>query len=123
MSRRRRTTIYLPPGMVVGEVRLEGTSRDGAPVTVRITANRVVLDGFTLRRSFPAGAPSTPYLCDLLARVDRAVPSEQIDRWSEQQRRNAEAWATALHLRMHEHDDVVVPPEPSFVASSSARAP
>lgn len=45
------------------------------------------------------------------------VPREAINAWSDDECRQAEAWAFAVHLRASDNDDVEVPPMPACVAA------
>jgi hypothetical protein len=57
-------------------------------------------------------------LANMLSLVGVTVTAERIhDTWTAGQRDKAEAWASAMHLSANDHDDVVVPPRPEFLAT------
>lgn len=46
-----------------------------------------------------------------------SVPLSAIKQWTDQQCREAEEWAGAVHLHASDNDDVVIPPKPLHVAA------
>ena len=51
------------------------------------------------------------------------VPRAAILSWSDEECEQAEEWATAVHFRASDNDDVVVPPVPSWVAHWATDSP
>jgi hypothetical protein len=59
--------------------------------------------------------PAKPQvLSDILLLVGVQVPPEQVARWSDGQRLDAERWASAVHLDASDNT-VKVPPKPEFL--------
>ncbi len=53
---------------------------------------------------------------DILCMVDHDIPIGVIPHWTDDEVKQAEAWASAVHLRASDNDDVIVPPYPKFLA-------
>lgn len=61
-------------------------------------------------------------LLDILGLVDlEEIPLAEIVTWTDEQCQHVEEWAGARIARASDHDDVVVPPEPTCIAEWKSR--
>lgn len=54
-------------------------------------------------------------LIDMLGLISITVDLPTVQSWTPEQRRQAESYAAAVHLKAGDHDDVKVPPRPEFL--------
>lgn len=115
------------------ETRLEvQTFPDGQPIDPRALdpSKQFCAHGVSMADDCAACAanePAAPWkrdnavTADVLSLVcDHEVPPEVIETWTDDQVREAEMWAGAVHLRASDNDDVPIPPTPAHVAAYCA---
>lgn len=67
----------------------------------------------------PVDIADCAVLQSILQLADADVPMEVIEKWTPEERKQAQDWAGAVHLSASDNDDVVVPPKPKHVADNA----
>lgn len=84
----------------------------GAPTVIQIGGE--IRDGIGEPQS-PEGPPDVSVTVDIMALASWFVPPELVDKWTNEEREAACAWAGAIHMFASDNDDVVVPLKPEHV--------
>lgn len=73
-------------------------------------------------RAHPLHPPTEEQLIGMLELVSIEASVETVQGWTPEQRRLAENYAVVGHIAVNDHDDIVVPPLPDFLRSSTVAA-
>lgn len=122
-----------PPPLSVGD-EIEWRGHKGTVLDTGIV--RIRLDGGNthhlfakdMKKSAPTkcavqATPTIPdrnVVCDLLSLIGEAegITVEQVAAWTDAECLQAEEWASAMHLRASDNDDVILPPMPACVVAA-----